>query len=289
MAKKKTILDFYKMKQAGEQVTFCSLYDAPFASYAEQAGIDLILVGDSVGMLVYGLDGTTAVTMDQMIMHAQAVRRGAPNTFVIGDLPFGAYHESPAQAVHNSVRFIKEAGMDAVKVEGGEVVADAIRAIRNAGIVVAGHVGLTPQSSAAMGGFRAQGRTTDSARAVIEDAIAVYKAGAFFMVIEGVPEEVSSFIAKLLPIPIYGCGAGGNLDGQTLVLGDLMGMDEKYLPKFAKRYCNIAEVATAGFKQFIDEIHDRSFPSPELKYKIVAEEKPAFDQLFEEVKANFKA
>ena len=189
MAKKKTILDLYKMKENGEKAVWITAYDCCFAAYAEKAGMDMILVGDSMGMIVYGYQGTTPVTMDMCINHCQAVRRGAPNTYIIGDMPFGSYHESVEDAVRNAVRFIKEADVDAIKLEGGVSVADKIKAIAQAGIVVFGHVGLTPQSSAALGGFKAQGRTTQSARAVIEDAIAVYEAGAKFILLEGVPKR----------------------------------------------------------------------------------------------------
>ena len=170
MAKKKTILDLYKMKENGEKAVWMVMYDSLFASYAEDAGMDMILCGDSMGMIVYGWQGTVPVTMDMSIAHCQGVRRGAPNTYLIGDLPFGAYHASVEDAVRNAVRFYKEADVDAVKLEGGVAVADKIEAITKAGMVVFGHIGLTPQSSASMGGFKAQGRTTDSAKAVIEDA-----------------------------------------------------------------------------------------------------------------------
>lgn len=286
MAKKKTILDLYKMKEAGEKAAWVTAYDCCFASYAEKAGMDMILVGDSMGMIVYGYSGTTPVTMDMCINHCQAVRRGAPNTYIIGDMPFGSYHESVQDAVHNAVRFVKEADVDSIKLEGGVAVADKIRAISQAGIVVFGHVGLTPQSSAAMGGFKAQGRTTESARAVINDAIAVYEAGAKVVLLEGVPEEVCSFVHKILPVPVYGIGAGADTDGQILVVGDALGMFESFTPKFAKKYADIAGVATEGFAEFIKEVKEGTFPAPEHKYKISGE--PAeFDKLFKEIEAEF--
>lgn len=286
MAKKKTILDLYKMKQAGEKAAWVTAYDCCFASYAEKAGMDMILVGDSMGMIVYGYEGTTPVTMDMCINHCQAVRRGAPNTYVIGDMPFGSYHESIQDAVHNAVRFVKEADVDSIKLEGGVAVADKVRAITQAGIVVFGHVGLTPQSSAAMGGFKAQGRTTESARAVINDAIAVYEAGAKVVLLEGVPEEVCSFVHKILPVPVYGIGAGADTDGQILVVGDALGMFESFTPKFAKKYADIAGVATEGFAEFIKEVKEGTFPAPEHKYKISGEPEE-FDKLFKEIEAEF--
>ena len=285
MAKKKTILDLYKMKENGEKAAWMTAYDCCFASYAEKAGMDMILVGDSMGMIVYGYQGTNPVTMDMCINHCQAVRRGAPNTYIIGDMPFGSYHESVENAVHNAVRFVKEADVDAIKLEGGVSVAEKIKAISQAGIVVFGHVGLTPQSSAAMGGFKAQGRTTESARSVIQDAIAVYEAGARCVLLEGVPEEVCAFVHKILPIPVYGIGAGADTDGQVLVIGDALGMFEAFIPKFAKRYADIAGVATQGFTQFINEVKDGTFPSPEHKYKISGD--PAeFEKLFRELEQN---
>lgn len=282
MAKKKTILDLYKMKENGEKAVWVTAYDCCFASYAEKAGMDMILVGDSMGMIVYGYQGTTPVTMDMCINHCQAVRRGAPNTYIIGDMPFGSYHESVESAVHNAVRFIKEADVDAIKLEGGVSVSDKIKAITQAGIVVFGHVGLTPQSSATMGGFKAQGRTTESARAVIKDAIAVYEAGAKFVLLEGVPEEVCAFVHKILPIPVYGIGAGADTDGQVLVIGDALGMFEAFIPKFAKKYADIAGAATQGFAEYVKDVKEGKFPASEHKYKIsgdIAE----FEKLFDEI------
>ncbi|HNZ83386.1 MAG TPA: 3-methyl-2-oxobutanoate hydroxymethyltransferase [Sedimentibacter sp.] len=287
MAKKKTILDLYKMKEKGEKAVWVTAYDSCFASYAEKAGMDMILVGDSMGMIVYGYQGTTPVTMDMCINHCQAVRRGAPNTYVIGDMPFGSYHESVEDSVHNAVRFIKEADVDAIKLEGGIAVEDKIKAIAQAGIVVFGHVGLTPQSSAAMGGFKAQGRTTESARAVINDALAVYKAGAKFVLLEGVPEEVCAFVHKILPIPVYGIGAGADTDGQVLVIGDALGMYEEFIPKFAKKYADIAGAATQGFAQYVKEVKEGTFPAPEHKYKISGDVSE-FDRLFKEMEEEIR-
>ncbi len=288
MAKKKTILDLYDMKEKGEKAVWVTAYDSCFASYAEQAGMDMILVGDSMGMIVYGHEGTVSVTMDMSINHCQAVRRGAPNTYIIGDMPFGSYHISVEDAIANAVRFIKEGGVDAIKLEGGMAVEKQIKAIVQAGIVVFGHVGLTPQSSASMGGFRAQGRTTASARDVIQDAIAVYKAGARTVLLEGVPEEVCAFVHKILPIPVYGIGAGSDTDGQVLVVADALGMYSAFKPKFAKKYADIAGIATQGFTDYIKEVKEGSFPAPEHKYKI-SEDIAEFDKLFSEMEVNFRS
>ena len=283
MAKKKTILDLQQMKERGEQAVWMVLYDACFASYAEEAGMDMILVGDSMGMIVYGYEGTVPVTMDMSIAHCQGVRRGAPNTYLIGDMPFGSYQACAEDAVRNAVRFVKEGGVDAVKLEGGVAVAEQIRAISRAGIVVFGHIGLTPQSSAAMGGFKVQGKNTETARAIIDDAVAVYKAGARTLLLEGVPEEVCAFVHKILPIPVYGIGAGSDCDGQVLLSADALGMYKNFTPKFAKKYCDIAALATRSMRDYIQEVREGSFPAPEHKYKFTGdrEEYAAFLREYE--------
>lgn len=271
MAKKRTILDLQKMKETGEQAVWMVIYDACLAACAEEAGMDMILVGDSMGMIIYGWEGTVPVTMDMSIAHCQGVRRGAPNTYLIGDMPFGAYHASCEDAVNNAVRFIKEGGVDAIKLEGGVAVADKIEAISKAGIVVFGHVGLTPQSSAAMGGFKVQGKNTAAAKAVIDDAVAVYKAGARCLLLEGIPEETASFIHKLLPIPVYGIGAGADCDGQVLLAADALGVYKNFTPKFAKKYCSIGEIATKGMQDYISDVKSGAFPAPEHKYKFTGD------------------
>ena len=271
MGKKKTILDLQQMKERGEQAAWMVIYDACLASFAEEAGMDMILVGDSMGMIIYGYEGTVPVTMDMSIAHCQGVRRGAPNTYLIGDMPFGSYHASCEDAVNNAVRFLKEGNVDAVKLEGGVAVADKIRAISNAGIVVFGHIGLTPQSSAALGGFKVQGKTTAAAKAVIEDAIAVYQAGARTLLLEGVPEETAGFIHEILPIPVYGIGAGADCDGQVILAADALGVYKSFTPKFAKKYCNLGEIATQGMKDYIAEVKAGAFPAPEHKYKFTGD------------------
>lgn len=285
MPKKKTILDLMKMKENGEKAVWMVIYDSCLAGCAQEAGMDMILVGDSMGMIIYGYDGTVPVTMDMSIAHCQGVRRGAPETYIIGDMPFGSYHESTEDAVRNAVRFIKESGVDAVKLEGGVAVADKIRAISNAGIVVFGHIGLTPQSSAAMGGFKVQGKNLESAKAIIEDAIAVYKAGARTLLLEGVPEETASFIHRILPIPVYGIGAGSDCDGQVLLAADALGVYKNFTPKFAKKYCNIGEIATEGMKDYIDEVRNGKFPSDEHKYKFTGD-REEFEKFLEEYEKN---
>lgn len=268
MAKKKGILDFFKMKQNGEKVTWVTAYDYPMASFAEQAGMDMILVGDSLGMVVLGYEGTNPVTMEDEISHCKAVKRGAPNTFIIGDMPFGSYQASAEQAVMNACRFIKEAEVEAVKLEGGVRVADKIKAISDSGIVVFGHIGLTPQSSGQLGGFKAQGLHVDSARKLIEDAIAVEEAGALALLVEAVPPEVTEFIAKRLSIPVYSIGAGLPCDGQLLICGDLLGMFQAFTPKFVKKYANVAEVITNAFKEYVEDVKSEKFPEDKHVYHI---------------------
>lgn len=278
---KKTVIDFMNMKKNGEKVAWVTAYDFPTASFAEQAGMDMLLVGDSLGMVTLGYDGTIPVTMDDEIRHCQAVRRGAPNTFVVGDMPFGSYQISPEEAVKNAVRFLKESNVDAVKLEGGRRVIPQIRAIVDAGIVVIGHIGLTPQSSGQLGGFKAQGRTIDSARELIKDAIAIEEAGARMLLLEAVPPEVTAFIAKKLQIPVYSIGAGIPCDGQLTICGDMLGMFQAFTPKFVKVYCQIAEIEIAAFKEYVKDIKECKFPEDKHVYHII-DSKEEFDKLFKE-------
>ncbi len=280
MVVKKTIVDFIRMKQEGQQVTWITAYDYPMASFAEQAGLDMILVGDSLGMVVLGYKGTNPVTMNDCISHCQAVRRGAPNTWVVGDMPFMSYQISDADAVANAGRFIKEADMDCVKLEGGVRVASRIRAITDAGILVIGHIGLTPQSSGQLGGFKAQGRDVKNARALIKDALAVQEAGAYVLLVEAVPPEVTRFIATKLTIPVYSIGAGP-ADGQLLICGDMLGLFQAFTPKFVKRYASVAEIEINAFKQYAEEVRAGIFPGDEHVYHIIEPEEE-FAKLFAE-------
>ncbi len=281
MGKKKSILDLHKMKQNGEKATWVTAYDFPMASFVEQAGIDMILVGDSLGMVVLGYDGTVPVTMDDCISHTKAVRRGAPNTYVIGDMPFGSYQASDEEAVRNACRFLKEADVDAIKLEGGVRVASRIRAIADAGIVVFGHIGLTPQSSGQLGGFKAQGMTVESARDTIKDAIAVEESGALALLVEAVPPELTEFIAKKLTIPVYSIGAGLPCDGQLMICGDMLGQFQAFTPKFVKKYANIAEISINAFKEYVDDVHNERFPEDKHVYHI-KDSIEEFEELFRE-------
>lgn len=281
MSKKKSILNLHEMKKNGDKVAWVTAYDFSTASFAEQAGIDMILVGDSLGMVVLGYDGTIPVTMDDCISHCQAVRRGAPNTFVIGDMPFGSYQVSTDEAVKNACRFLKEANVDAIKLEGGKRIASKIKAIVEAGIVVFGHIGLTPQSSGQLGGFKAQGRTIDSARELIKDAIVIEEAGALALLLEAVPPEVTEFITNKLTIPVYSIGAGLPCDGQLLICGDMLGQFQTFTPKFVKKYANIAKVTINAFKEYIEDVRSERFPSNEHVYHI-KDSIEDFRKLFEE-------
>ncbi|MFY9536289.1 MAG: 3-methyl-2-oxobutanoate hydroxymethyltransferase [Bacillota bacterium] len=270
MAKKKLMIhDFYRMKKEGKPVTWLTAYDFPTAQFAEAAGLDMILVGDSLGMCVYGYEGTVPVTMDQAIAHCEAVRRGAPNTFVMGDMPFLSYQTSDEDAVANAGRFLKEANVDAIKLEGGKRVTGRIRAIVDAGIMVCGHIGLTPQSSGQLGGHKAQGRTRESARLLIEDALAIEAAGAHMLLLEAVPPEVAGVIRRKLSIPVYGIGAGPDVDGQLLIISDLIGQFQAFTPKFVKKYANVAEVVTNAIREYIDEVRSGAFPEEKHCYRMI--------------------
>jgi len=285
MAKKKLMIhELYRMKAEGRKATWLTAYDFPTAQFAEAAGLDMLLVGDSLGMCVYGYPGTVPVTMDQCIVHSEAVRRGAPNTFVIGDMPFMSYQLSDQDAVANAGRFLKEAGVDAVKLEGGRRVASRIRAIVDAGMVVCGHLGLTPQSSGQLGGHKAQGRTAESAEAVIEDALAVHEAGAHLLLLEAVPPEVAAFVAAKLPIPVYGIGAGAACDGQLLIVSDLIGQFQAFTPKFVKKYADVASVITAAMKAYVQDVHSGAFPADEHCYHMLEGEEAGFERLADRYK-----
>jgi len=276
---KKMIHEFHRMKRASEKITWITAYDYPTAQFAEAAGMDMILVGDSLGMCVYGYPGTVPVTMDQCIVHCEAVRRGALNTFVIGDMPFMSYQSSVEKAIENAGRFLKEASVDAVKLEGGKRVLPMIRGILDAGIVVVGHIGLTPQSSGQLGGHKAQGRTVESARALIEDALALQEAGIHLLLLEAVPPEVGQFITQRLAIPVLSIGAGMHCDGQLLIVSDLIGQFQAFTPKFVKRYCNVAEIVTKAMKEYCDDVRSGRFPADEQCYHMLDGEYEKFREM----------
>jgi len=278
---KKTVLDFVEMKKKGDRITFLTAYDFPMAGFCEKAGLDMILVGDSAAMVVHGLSGTLPMTMDQMIQHSQIVRRGAPQTFVIGDMPFLSYQVSRESAIENAGRFFKEASVDAIKLEGGRRVIKQIEGIVEGGMSVMGHIGLTPQSSGQLGGFRAQGRTADAARELIEDALAIEEAGAFALLVEAVPPEVGKIITDKLRIPVLSIGAGMYTDGQLLIIGDMLGYFEAFTPKFVKKYANLGEIIEKALREFCEDVRAAKFPEERHCYRMLEGEYAKLQALLE--------
>ncbi|MFC1916279.1 3-methyl-2-oxobutanoate hydroxymethyltransferase [Chloroflexota bacterium] len=269
---KKTVLDFQEMKRRGEKISYLTAYDYPMAQLCEKAGFDMLLVGDSAGMVVHGYQGTVPMTMEQMIEHSEIVRRGAPNTFIVGDMPFLSYQLSVENAIYNAGRFYKEAGVDAIKLEGGRRVIGQIKGIVDAGMSVMGHIGLTPQSSGQLGGFKAQGRTAESAMELIKDALAIEEAGAFSVLLEAVPPEVGKIITEALRVPTVGIGAGMHTDGQILIVGDMLGLFEAFTPKFVKKYANLSEIIEKAFRGYIEDVKTGKFPEEKHCYRMPEEE-----------------
>jgi 3-methyl-2-oxobutanoate hydroxymethyltransferase len=262
-----TINDFQKKKSEGRKITLITAYDFPFAQIADEAGIDGILVGDSLGMVVQGLENTLPVTMDEMIYHTRMVVRATKNAMVVGDMPFMSYHESTEQATRNAGRFIKEAGAHAVKIEGGFEVVEKVNAIVRAEIPVIAHIGLTPQAIHRMGGYKVQGRSLDSQKALIDHALQLQEAGAFSLVLEAVPMGLAKEITEKLGIPTIGIGGGPHCDGQILVLHDVLGLFERFLPKFAKRYANLKDEAVAAIRKYREEVEQEIFPSEKESFQ----------------------
>ena len=265
---KNTVLTFADAKKNGTKVTMLTAYDYSTAKLINDAGINSILVGDSLGNVMLGYEDTISVTMEDMIHHAKAVAKGAPDALVVVDMPFLSYQTSVYDAVVNAGRLMKEGRANAVKLEGGTTIAPAIRAIVDAGIPVCGHIGLTPQSVNAFGGHKVQGKTEQAAKKLLEDALAVEAAGAFAVVIEAVPEKLATLITQRLSIPTIGIGAGSRCDGQVLVYQDLLGMFSDFVPKFVKRFANVGEIMTAAFRQYDEEVKNGSFPAKEHTYAI---------------------
>jgi 3-methyl-2-oxobutanoate hydroxymethyltransferase len=262
-----TIQDFLKKKKEGKRITMLTAYDYPFARIVDEAGIDAILVGDSLAMVVQGLDNTLPVTMDEMIYHTKIVSRATKNAMVIGDMPFMSYQTSIENAVRNAGRFLKEGGAAAVKMEGGAEIAEHIKAMTKSDIPVMAHIGLTPQSIHRMGGYKVQGKTEEAAKRLVEEAHIVEDAGAFSLLLEAIPMNLAKAITDELSIPTIGIGAGPYCDGQVLVLHDVIGLFERFVPKFVKRYTNIKEEALKAIKTYREEIEKGLFPSEEQSFK----------------------
>lgn len=269
--KKMTILDFKKYKEEGRKFSFVTAYDYTTATIVDESDNEIILVGDSLGMIMLGYDSTVPVTMEDMIHHIKPVVKGAPNTFIIGDMPFGSYNESIEQAIHNATRLTKETNCDCVKLEGGASVVETVRAIVKAGVNVMGHIGLTPQTASSVGGFKVQGGTPESALQLIKDAQALEEAGAFAIVLECVPVGVGKAVSEAVKVPILGIGAGPHVDCQVLVTQDLLGMYGNFKPKFVKLFANIREQMVAGLNKFHEETLSGEFPTPEYSFNKAVE------------------
>ncbi|MFA6142689.1 MAG: 3-methyl-2-oxobutanoate hydroxymethyltransferase [Candidatus Omnitrophota bacterium] len=270
--KKITITDLQNKKRDGKKITMLTAYDYPMARLVDEAQIDTVLVGDSLGMVVLGYESTVPVTMDEMIHHAKAVRRGIKYAFLVGDMPFMSYQVSREDAIRNAGRFMKEAGCDAVKLEGGDEVLDVTIAIVNAGIPVLGHLGLTPQTISKLGGFKIQGKTAHAAKHILDQALKLERAGCFAIVLECVPDLVAKMITEKLSIPTISCGGGKYCDGQVLVTNDMVGLFDRFVPKFVKQYVKLSPAILEGFKKYKDEVEKGIFPDEAHSFTIKEEE-----------------
>ena len=280
LTRKLTIPELVAMKARGERIVMVTAYDAPSARHANDEGIDVVLVGDSAAMTVFGLDGTISATMDEMIMLGRAVVRASTRPVVVGDLPFGSYQVSDQEAVANAIRFMKEAGTDAVKLEGAGRNVSRMRAIVESGMPVMGHLGLTPQSASMLGGFRAQARTAEQASALHADALELEAAGCFAVVLEAVPPVVAARVTQALRIPTIGIGAGSSCDGQILIWHDLLGFTDGHQPRFVKRYAEVGAEIRRGLAAFAEEVRAGVFPSEEHTYSMPADEIALFEADF---------
>ena len=279
-AGKRTILDIRAAKQTGEKFVYMSVPDYTSARWAEMAGVDGAVVGDSLAMVAHGHASTIPATMDMMILHAGAVRRGAPDTFVLGCMPFQSYNTID-RALTNATRFMQEALCDAVKPQGGKSQAHALRALVDAGIPTASHIGLTPHTIANFGGFKIQGRTAEAAMKILEDALAIEDAGCFMLEFEAVPAPIAKLISEQLSIPTIGIGAGAGCDGQILLAYDLLGVFTDFKPKFTKRYANLTEVAVTGIRKYVEEVKAVAFPDDDHSYRVDPAEYEKFQTLIE--------
>jgi len=278
---KTTVLDVQQAKKEGRKLVMCTAYDYPFGLMADEAGMDMVLVGDSLGMVVMGLEGTVEVTMEHMIHHIKAVVRGCKGPLIVGDMPFMSYNTSIREAIQNAGRLMKEGGCEAIKLEGGVDFALTIQAIVKAGIPVQGHIGLTPQTASALGGFKMQGRDALAAKRIIEDAKALEDAGVFSMILEAVPAPLGQLVAEAVKVPVIGIGAGPDVDGQVLVTYDMIGLFEKFVPKFVKQYTQIRKTILEALKEYKEDVVAVTFPGPEHSFKMPDE---ALEQLKKLVK-----
>jgi len=270
-----------EMKRRGDKIVMVTAYDAPSGRLADAAGVDLILVGDSSGMVVHGRESTVAVSLDEIVFMTQWVTRGAKRPLVIADMPFGSYEVSDEQAVTNAVRLVKEGGADGVKLERGGTSVSRVRAIASAGVPVMGHVGLTPQTATVLGGFKAQGRTADRARQLVDEALELEAAGCFTVVLEAVPAQVARAATQALGVPTIGIGAGSDCDGQVLVWHDMLGYYEGHAPRFVKRYADLGETIVEALGRYAEEVRTGAFPEPQHTYAMPEEELAAFEEIKE--------
>ena len=269
--------ELLEMKRRGQKIVMVTAYDAPGARFAEDAGVDVILVGDTAAMVVLGHEGTTVpVTMEEMLFLTRTVARSARHPIVVGDMPFGSFQVSDEKAVENAIRFVKEAGADAVKLEGAGPRLSRAKAIVEAGIPVMGHVGLTPQSATMLGGFKTQGKTAEAAQQLVEDALALEQVGAFSVVLEAVPSPVAAEITRRLSVPTIGIGAGRETDGQVLVYHDLLGLTEGHLPRFVKRYANLSREIRDALEAYAEDVRAGTFPGDEHTYEMSEDELETF-------------
>ncbi|HVE48783.1 MAG TPA: 3-methyl-2-oxobutanoate hydroxymethyltransferase [Casimicrobiaceae bacterium] len=281
--KKRTIQEIRDSKRTGERMVYMSVPEYTAARWAEMAGVDVAVVGDSLAMIAHGHPNTIPATMDMMVMHAQAIRRGAPNTFVLGCMPYQSYN-TVDRALVNATRFMQEAGTDAVKPQGGRSQAGILKAMVDAGIPTASHIGMTPHTVAMFGGFKIQGRTAETAMKILDDALAIQDAGCFMLEFEAVPAKIAALISKQLDIPTIGIGAGPGCDGQILLCHDLLGVFTDFKPKFTKRFANLTEIAVNGIGQYIKEVKDGSFPDDDHSYGVDDSEYEKFASLVEKRK-----
>ncbi len=266
--KKVTPVDIQAMKKQGKKITMLTAYDYPMALLEDRAGIDIILVGDSLAMTVLGYENTLPVTMDEMIYHTKAVVRGAKHSLILGDMPFMSYNTSDREAIINAGRFLKEGGADAVKLEGGASVKEIVRAIVKAGIPVMGHIGLTPQTISMLGGFKVQGKDAQAAQKIIDDALSLEEAGAFSVLLEAVPAPIAKMVTERLAVPTIGIGAGIHCDGQVLVVHDMVGLFDRFTPKFAKKYVNLSELILKAIDSYREEVLKGEFPTDQHSFHI---------------------
>ena len=278
--KKVSLGTLFDKMNAGEPITMLTCYDYPTAFFMEEAGLDILLVGDSLGMTILGYDTTLPVTMDLMIAHAQAVRRGSPSAWLVGDMPYMTYQPSIETAIRNAGRFMAEAGCDSVKLEGGAAVADRVQAIASMGIPVMGHLGLTPQSATALGGYRVQGRSAAQAKQIIDDARILEEAGAFSILLEMVPAQVCALIHERSSVPIISLGSGPDADGQLLIYHDMFGLYPKFTPKMARVYADAGQAILGGLKQYVEDVTTKDFPQRENWFRM---RKSAYEELNQEL------